>query len=152
MNWLHRIGLIGSILAYIFGFVLLHQGLGREEYIYFLFFGTSIERNIVIDTGFLFIGLGFVLQLLLYFTKQKDQIISIGASQPTNIKTPMNLELANHQLVEAILIIRPFKKGTIPKVHLATQEVTGIPITPEILQILNQANATELASVEIQPQ
>ena len=152
MNWNHRIGLISSILAYLFGFVLLHQSLTHSETPFFWFFAVSINDNIVTDLGFFFVGLGFMLQLLLYFTKQKDQIISIGSNQSATAKSPMNLELANHQLTEAILIIRPFKKGVKPKVHLATQEVTGIPITPEILQILNQANATELASVEIQPQ
>jgi hypothetical protein len=87
--------------------------------------------------------------LLLYFTKQKDQIISIGADQSVNTKSPLNLQLSNHQLAEAILIIRPYQKGHNPKVHLATQEVIEVPATPEILQLFDQANATELVSMEL---
>jgi hypothetical protein len=152
MNWAHRIGLVSSILFYLFGFVTLHQALIGSSQIYLWFFTIPVDIVAIADYGFFFIGIGFVLQLVLYFTKQKDQIISIGATQTTNAKTPMNLQLSNNQLVEAILIIRPLKHGRQPKIHLATRGTTEVPITPEVLQILRQANATEMVSVELQQQ
>lgn len=142
----HVLGISTTLIFFILGFVLLHLVINSSEEVYF-FFDIYLSRNMAMDLGFLSIGAGIFILYWLYFAKSKNQVITFTG----NNNKPLNVQLANHELDEVILIVRPTRTHHSPKVHLATKNVRAIK-SVSIPQLVQELGAQECLTIDLQKQ
>jgi len=99
-----------------------------------------------LDLGFLSIGASILLLYWLYFTKSKNQVITFAGGN----NKPLDVQLANHELDEVILIVRPTRMHHHPKVHLATKNVRVLKT--EIPHLIQELGAQECLTIDLQKQ
>jgi uncharacterized membrane protein len=143
MKWLHGLFLSGSIVLFIFGVVVLHVLLNSaKELLHFYFFGWNITLFIAADMAFFFLGVAFFIILLMYFTKQREQIITLTGTDEQSAQ----LQIKRHQIVEAIFVIRPEKRSRPIRVHIAQRKNSATPIP-----LIKSLDVNEIMTLPLQP-